>query len=273
MKENELMKISELSRRTGFPASTIRYYTLEGLLPPPIKTGKTRAYYSKAHQHALNLIKVKQDKEEKPLAVIKEEMKKDIKLAINDYETYSIPNDKKEEILSNATKLFLKQGYANTSIADIANQARMSKETIYLNYSSKEEIFMACADRIFHEIFENVWSEIKDEKDISLRLFKRGQAFLASYHQWINMMNLVRHVSVGNNRLFKEKFRQLLQQLVGPLVNDMEKLKRNGLISQDIDSTLAGYMLLGMAEYGALYAIQENYSKDEILKALLSFIR
>ena len=75
IKEKNLMKISELSRRSKVPISTIRYYILEGLIPAPLKTGKTRAYYSGIHLKTLNLIRYKQIEEEKPLSIIKEEIK------------------------------------------------------------------------------------------------------------------------------------------------------------------------------------------------------
>jgi AcrR family transcriptional regulator len=266
------MKISELSRRSGFPSSTIRHYTLEGLLPQPIKTSKTCAYYTRIHLGILELIKHKQDMEKKPLAAIKKEIMQEVVLSGKSDRDYDIHSDKREGILSNATRLFLKQGYENTTVTDIANQARMSKETIYFNFKNKEEIFMACADRIFHEMYSDVWNEIKDEKDMTRRLFRRGRAFLASYPQWINMMNLVKNLSVGENPGFKEKFRQLIQQLVSPLVHDIEQLKRDGLIRIDLDSNLAGYIILGMAEYGALYIGQEHYPEDELVKIITSFI-
>jgi len=265
------MKIAELSRRSGFPPSTIRYYTIEGLLPPPIKMSRARAYYTIHHQRILHLIKVKQEKEKKNLTMIKKEIEQEVALIHQDKGNYNFPSEKREGILSAATKLFLKYGYEDTSIGDIANKAKMSKETIYLNYRSKEEIFMACADRVFHEMFDDVWKEIKDEKDMLSRLLKRGHAFLASYPQWINMMNLVKNLSVGDNSVFKDRFRQLIQQMVQPLSHDIEQLKRKGTITSEISSILAGYILLGMGDYGAFYSIQEHYPKDELVKNMLLF--
>jgi AcrR family transcriptional regulator len=270
-KDKELMKISELSRRSGFPSSTIRYYTIEGLLPPPIKVSKARAYYSIHHQRILHLIKVKQGKEKKTLTMIKKEIGQEVALVHEDKGDYNFPSEKREGILSAATKLFLKYGYEDTSIGDIANKAKMSKETIYLNYRGKEEIFMACADRVFHEMFDNVWKKIKDEKDMLRRLLKRGHAFLASYPQWINMMNLVKNLSVGDNSVFKDRFHQLIEQMVQPLSHDIEQLKLKGHITSEINSNLAGHVLLGMAEYGAFYSIQEHYPEDKLVNNMISF--
>lgn len=51
------MWISELSRRTGVPVATIKYYLREGLLPAGESTGATRAVYDEAHVRRLQLIR------------------------------------------------------------------------------------------------------------------------------------------------------------------------------------------------------------------------
>lgn len=43
------MKISELSAYSKMPLTTIRFYFREGLMPAPIKTSKSMAYYTKEH--------------------------------------------------------------------------------------------------------------------------------------------------------------------------------------------------------------------------------
>jgi AcrR family transcriptional regulator len=270
MKEKDLMKISELSRRSKVPISTIRYYILEGLISAPLRTGKTRAYYSGIHLKVLNLIRYKQIEEEKPLSVIKEEIKNKVAFPQSNPEPSDLSSDKRDAILSSSIDLFVKKGYAETSTSDIAHHAKISKGTIYQNFSNKEEIFMACADRIFHDMYNDVWNEIKGEKEMALRLAKRGKAFFSSYPQWISMMNLVKSLSVGNNPLFRAKFHQLIQQMVNPMIREIEHLQREGRIRKDIDCDLAGYILMGMAEYGAWLVMHENYSEETIIQSFMT---
>ena len=270
MKEKDLMKISELSRRSKVPISTIRYYILEGLIPAPLRTGKTRAYYSGIHLKVLNLIRYKQIEEEKPLSVIKEEIKNKVAFPQSNPEPSDLSSDKRDAILSSSIDLFVKKGYAETSTSDIAHHAKISKGTIYQNFSNKEEIFMACADRIFHDMYNDVWNEIKGEKEMALRLAKRGKDYFSSYPQWISMMNLVKSLSVGNNPLFRAKFHQLIQQMVNPMIREIEHLQREGRIRKDIDSALAGYILMGMAEYGAWLVMHENYFEEIIMQSFMT---
>jgi AcrR family transcriptional regulator len=270
MKENDLVKISELSRRSKIPISTIRYYILEGLLPTALKTGKTRAYYSNIHLKVLNLIRHKQVEENKPLSVIKEEIRKDNYFSGNSSKQSDLSSDKRDAILSSSIALFLDKGYAETSTSDIAHHAKISKGTIYQNFSNKEEIFMACADRIFHDMYNDVWNEIKEEKDMALRMIKRAKAFFSSYPQWISMMNLVKSLSVGDNPSFRTKFHQLIRQMVNPMIREIELLQQEGRIRQDIDCDLAGYILMGIAEYSAWLVMHENYSEETIMESLTS---
>lgn len=266
------MKISELSRKAGLPISTIRYYIYEGIIPPAMKTGKTRAYYSSVHLKALSLIRHKQTKEQKPLSIIKDEIRKEVPFPRPRMKQPALSSGKRDTILQSSTALFLEKGYAATSIADIAQHGKMSKETIYQHFRSKEEIFMACADRVFRHMYDKVWGEIKGEKDMAQRLVKRGKAFFSSYPQWISMMNLVKSLSVGDNPIFKTKFHQLVEQMVNPMTKEIEHLKRQGRIRKDLDCDLAGYILMGMAEYGAWLVTHERYSEDDIQKSIATLL-
>ncbi len=49
--------MSELSRASGVPIPTIKFYVREGLLPPGVPTARTQAEYSEAHVRRLRLIR------------------------------------------------------------------------------------------------------------------------------------------------------------------------------------------------------------------------
>jgi AcrR family transcriptional regulator len=267
-----LMKISELSLAADLPASTIRYYIQEGLLPEPVKRGKTRAYYSKFHLEAIKLIKKKQLKGKKSLQVIKKELGQELSQPEEVMEEIN-PSSRHEEIITATIELFLQKGYGETSIAYIAQNARVSKETFYFHFKNKEELFMECADRIFHDMFNSVWQEIRDEKDMFKRIEKRSRAFFAAYPKWIEMMNLVRNLAVGENQAFKEKFKELLHLMIYPMVREIETLKQEGFVRKEIDAPLAGYYLMSLGEYGASLANQGAYSKEEVLDFILDLMQ
>ncbi|MEW6264778.1 MAG: MerR family transcriptional regulator [Thermodesulfobacteriota bacterium] len=65
------LKISKLSSLSGVPIPTIRFYVQEGLLPQPVKTGKTMAYYDPACVERIKLIKQLQKERFLPIEVIR----------------------------------------------------------------------------------------------------------------------------------------------------------------------------------------------------------
>lgn len=271
MKKKEIMPISGLAKISGVPVSTIRYYIREGLLPQPLRTGKTRAYYSVEHLKAIELIKKRQAGGHKSLDTIRKEIEKKFAGQKNVSDA-QIPPGHREKIISAATELFSGKGYAETSIADIAGMAKISKETFYVHFKNKEELFMECADIVFHNMYNNVWQEIKDEKNIVERSKKRARAFIATFPKWITMMNLVRSLSVGNNPSFREKFNTVLNQMIKPLSNDYEIFKRESNIDKKTDSTIAGYFIMGMAEYGAMLIERGVCTEDEVIEYVTAIV-
>src|SRR5215472_16657326 len=65
------LRISELARRTGVSRATIQHYLREGLLPAPVKTGRTMAYYDPACVQRILTIKDLQ-RRYLPLGVIRQ---------------------------------------------------------------------------------------------------------------------------------------------------------------------------------------------------------
>ena len=65
------LRISELARRAGVSPPTVNHYLREGLLPKPIKTGRTMAYYDPACVDRIRRIKKLQKEQFFPLEMIK----------------------------------------------------------------------------------------------------------------------------------------------------------------------------------------------------------
>src|SRR6266542_1752514 len=66
------MRIAELSRESGVPVPTIKYYVREGLLPGGRLTSPNQAQYDEAHLHRLKLIRALVDVGELSIAETKD---------------------------------------------------------------------------------------------------------------------------------------------------------------------------------------------------------
>ena len=68
-------------------------------------------------------------------------------------------DNSKEQILEAAMKVFVKNGYSQTRMEDIAEMSGLSKGAIYHHYDSKKSLFLALIDYweeyFFFKVFFN----------------------------------------------------------------------------------------------------------------------
>jgi DNA-binding transcriptional MerR regulator len=69
------MRVAELSRRSGVPLPTIKFYLREGLLPPGELTSPNQAAYGERHLHRLLLIRALIDLAQVPVAQVRAVLK------------------------------------------------------------------------------------------------------------------------------------------------------------------------------------------------------
>lgn len=86
---------------------------------------------------------------------------------------------KGEKILDAAKQAFLERGYAETSMDQVAKQAKASKTTLYTRFPSKEALFAAAILRECRQRGLLVEPESLERLPIAEALFRFGQGFLA----------------------------------------------------------------------------------------------
>ena len=258
------MRISELSVYTGISPTSIRYYLREGLMPQPLKTSKTMAYYNE--EHLKTLMKIRELKEEGlPLEAIKEIVReKGPDTPPGEGNNTAINTSKKEQIIKASVKLFREKGYEGTKISDIPARAGIGKGTFYQYFRNKEDLFIECADSIFHEIGENI-PEIQEETDPIKKLRMRGIYFGRYQRHVMEMLNLLRGAAVQGGNPVKEKLDEAMKDLTEPLREDLEKAMQQGQIRK-MDSRFLAHMLMGVAEYILYYSEENKMEFDEITR-------
>src|SRR5438105_12432713 len=88
---------------------------------------------------------------------------------------------RREQILETAAKLFAKHGYANADTQLLAEQLGVGKGTIYRYFASKEEVFLAAADRAMRLLHEQVEASIHGILDPLKRIAAAIHAYLAFF--------------------------------------------------------------------------------------------
>jgi AcrR family transcriptional regulator len=103
------------------------------------------------------------------------------------------PEERREELMNAAQRLFLKHGVASTTIEQISSGADVAKGTFYLYFSSKEEILAALGDRFGKEHLASIKAAIaaKPKEDWQGRLATWAKACADSYLDSIRLHDIV----------------------------------------------------------------------------------
>lgn len=130
--------------------------------------------------------------------------------------------ERKNEILDVAERLFGTKGFDSTSTSDILNEIGIARGTLYYHFKSKEEILDAMISRMMTRMLEKA-KAIAAQKNIPVL-------------QRLTMMMLSLHVSDGNfeqellkqmhkpqNALMHQKMEKSLLSGINPIIADLIK--------------------------------------------------
>jgi AcrR family transcriptional regulator len=98
---------------------------------------------------------------------------------------------RREQILGTAAKLFAELGYADADTQLLAEKLGVGKGTIYRYFPSKQEVFLAAADRAMHMLHEQVDSSVKDIVDPLDRIATAIRAYLAFFAEHPEFVELL----------------------------------------------------------------------------------
>ncbi len=87
------------------------------------------------------------------------------------------------EILGAAKTLFIDKGYMNTTMLDIAEQAELSRRTIYLYFTSKEEITLRVILSSFRFIHKAISEACEPEMTGLEQVIAMRDAYMKIYHE------------------------------------------------------------------------------------------
>ena len=113
--------------RTGVPASTIHHYRRSGLIPPPERHSANRFVYEERHVDAILALRAQPAAEH---------------------------HDCRERIVTAAIEAFKTRSYAEVSVSDIAESARMAKGNVYRYFPSKEALLTAAIEALLDDTTE-----------------------------------------------------------------------------------------------------------------------
>jgi AcrR family transcriptional regulator len=105
------------------------------------------------------------------------------------------PEERRDELMNAAQRLFLEHGVGPTTIERITSGAKVAKGTFYLYFSSKEDLLAAIGERFAQELLGKITAAIgeKTERDWRGRLAAWARAAVSGYLDAMRLHDIVFH--------------------------------------------------------------------------------
>ncbi|MDD3719023.1 MAG: MerR family transcriptional regulator [Actinomycetota bacterium] len=261
--KRRLLRMKELEELTGLNRRIIHYYMNEGLLSPPLRTGKTMAYYSKIHVDEIKQVKELRE-QGYPVSLIKKGIGKKGELDIEASEDVANAGSRREQIIDKAVEIFARDGYHQAKIGTIAQEVGVVPSTLYLYFPNKKALFMECMNKVYYAMFKDVNEELWNAKQPIERLHKRGEMVLRSHTQFIDILQVLRQTFNDDPRM-EAKRKEIYDLILYPLKRDIERAIEEGILPP-LNVTIVSYIILGIVETAQVYfSLEKDASVDEFM--------
>jgi AcrR family transcriptional regulator len=180
-------------------------------------------------------------------------------------------NKKRErEIIDAAAEIFHRQGYADTSVQDVADAVGILKGSLYYYIKSKEDLLF----RVLEEVHEDAHGIVEEVSAMEAPPLERLAAYFRAHVEY-NTRNLTK-VAVtyhdfgllsGERRDKIVKERQFFERFVVGLIKEAQE---TGDVRPEVDARLAAYSALGMANWVYTWYRPSGKTSPEELAQLIS---
>jgi len=151
-------------------------------------------------------------------------------------------DDKKTHILKAAMRVVIAYGFKRVSMADIAQEAGISRPAIYQLFRNKDDVFFSCVDMLVAEAFAAADSAIDGVSGKKARVSAYLLAYMGYFHALLVAGPHGQELLDANNRLGAEKSQAAQARFVAGL---------NGLLGLAADAEDG--QVLALAAMGIKY--------------------
>ena len=147
---------------------------------------------------------------------------------------------RRECILKAAETLFLAKGYQNSSMNDLADEADLTKKTLYSYFTCKEDIYYAVVARWYESLLVEIQKAAEETGTVFNRIKRGSRAYTRLYKQnpvifsLMNNLESVRLVGGVDELAGKKRLAEIKQELFARMAALFGEGKKDGTIRGDI---------------------------------------
>jgi AcrR family transcriptional regulator len=165
-----------------------------------------------------------------------------------------------EAILKAGRRLFGEQGFAATTMDDIAEAARVAKGAVYHHFATKEAVFEAVFDQVSHDLVLEIDRAARTERDVLAAMVAGTQHYFAACAKGATCQIILRD---GPAVLGWERWREIdARHFGGKIPRALAAAMDAGLIARQPVEPLARLLLGAVTEAAVACA-----GRSDVLKA------
>jgi TetR/AcrR family transcriptional regulator, fatty acid metabolism regulator protein len=155
------------------------------------------------------------------------------------------PAPKRDAILRAAIDVFAERGFFNAQVADVARSAGVAAGTVYLYFSSKDDLLVSIFERTMREAFTEGRAAVAGIQDPSERLRQFARVHLGRLGRDRNLA-IVYQVELRQSIKFMERFSStLLRDYLSQIRAAIVEGQQTGAFRADLNATSVAKMFFG----------------------------
>ena len=178
------------------------------------------------------------------------------------------PEERKQELINIASRLFEKYGYEKVSVRDILAEVNGAPGMFYYYFKSKEDIFLACMETYFDEKLKNKLDILQNKEiDYEERIKILRELIVKDIGQFTKKYNFSLNNSITDNsyRLWElthyiGKFIDVYSEFIIEGIED-KKIENNMGIDRENVKSFAAFILYGAV--GTIYTDSINKGENK----------
>jgi TetR/AcrR family fatty acid metabolism transcriptional regulator len=157
-------------------------------------------------------------------------------------------NNKYHLILEAAIKVFARQGFYQSTVAQIAREAGVADGTIYLYFKNKDDILVQFFDYRTKQVFDGFRAAVNQADNSLDKLRNLIRRHLMEFQQDRNMAVVYQVETHQNSRLAEDQIREMAQMYQDLVSEIVEAGQQEGSIRKDLYVSLVKRFILGAVD-------------------------
>jgi len=157
-------------------------------------------------------------------------------------------NSKYYQILEAAVKIFARQGFHQSTVAQIAKEAGVADGTIYLHFKNKDDILVQFFSFKAKQVFDCFRRQVARGENSAEKLGNLVRAHLSEFQRDPDMAVVYEIETHQSSRLAEEQIREMAKMYQDILAEIIEQGQQEGFIRRDIYVGLVKRFILGAVE-------------------------